>query len=51
MELTSFHKKAYGTWAGNRVGFKPVPERCAEEVTPNDPRARTQEIIDRLEKK
>lgn len=35
-ELTSLHKEKYGDWAGNPNGRKPDPERCAQEVWPNE---------------
>jgi hypothetical protein len=32
-ELSSFHRKSYGDWAGNRKGVKPDPSRCCAEVS------------------
>lgn len=32
-EVSSFHSKAYGQWAGNNAGRKPDPARCCVEVT------------------
>ena len=36
MELTSLHKKAYGTWAGQPRGVPADPSRCCVSVYPNE---------------